>query len=154
MQSQIRLLSTHKNTMKISLNTILEIYLSSFCKGNEFANEDQFRDDLKECLCQHEYPTRTECQVDADPASGQKYWLVDLMVQTIKDNFVPIEVKFNEENVQEIMEDIKKIDYCIEHYENIEKGYVILLTDHNPSNFDAHLKDTCCSPFRYAVWRQ
>jgi hypothetical protein len=95
------------------------------CNGNNFDNEDEFRDDLSDYLQKHGYETQTESQVAASPESGNEYWLVDIMVKKNDNNWVPIELKFNEENKEEVDEDIKKINFCKNHYCDVNEGYFI-----------------------------
>jgi len=145
--------NTHTNKiMRLSLNTILTTYLECVCDGNDFANEDEFRDALVEELFDSGYRVKTEYKIDADPRSGKDYWLIDIMVQTDQNELVPIELKFNEESVQEIQEDIEKIIYLQENYIHMKRGYVILLTNVNPSKYENQLKATINPSYRYAKW--
>lgn len=80
--------------------------------------------------------------------------MIDIFVSTLGNKFIPIEVKFKEEDADEILEDIEKIDYMIEHTVSINEGYVILLTDVINSNFEDELEDTAFPLFRYAIWHR
>ena len=137
--------------MKLSLKFLLKHYMEIYCKGNGFNNEDEFRDNLREYLKEHDYETDVECQVDASPESGNEYWLVDIMVRKNENDFVPIELKFNEENEEEVHEDLGKLNFCKNHYDNINEGYFIFLTNVQQSNFESYLKDTTSHPYRYML---
>ena len=44
-----------------------------YCEGNDFDNENEFRDNLREYLKEHEYEKDMVCKVDASPESGNEY---------------------------------------------------------------------------------
>lgn len=141
--------------MDIVLKLYLKEYLEAVCDGSKFANEDEFRDNLMNYLFQKKYPSqKKEIKVSSKPGCGKEYWLIDIFVSTLGNKFIPIEVKFKEEDADEILEDIEKIDYRIEHTVSINEGYVILLTDVINSNFEDELEDTAVHPFRYAIWHR
>jgi hypothetical protein len=121
------------------------------CNGNNFDNEDEFRDDLSDYLQKHGYKTQTEFQVDASPESGNEYWLVDIMVKKNDHDWVPIELKFNEDNKEEVDEDIKKLKFCKNHHRNVNEGYFILLTNVQESKYELYLEDTIFHPYRYML---
>lgn len=137
--------------MKFSLIFLLTNHMRTCCNGNNFDNEDEFRDDLSDYLQKHGYETQTEFQVAASPESGNEYWLVDIMVKKNDNNWVPIELKFSEENKEEVDEDIKKINFCKNHYRDVNEGYFILLTNVQESKFELYLEDTISHPYRYML---
>lgn len=73
------------------------------------------------------------------------------MVKKNDNNWVPIELKFNEENKEEVDEDIKKINFCKNHYRDVNEGYFILLTNVQESKFELYLEDTISHPYRYML---
>lgn len=140
--------------MDVALKLYLKNYLELVCDGSKFANEDEFRDDLMNYLSQKRYPSQKEVKVTSKPGSGKDYWLIDIFVAALGNRFIPIEVKFKEEDEDEIIEDIEKIDYRVDHTASIDEGYVILLTDVENSNFENELAATAYPPFRYAIWHR
>lgn len=130
-----------------------DLYKKAVAKADEkIQAEDEFRDDMCAYLQDKGYEVSTEEKVDRDPGSGKKYRLLDLVVKGEEDECVPIQLKFNEEDKEEINEDIRIIKHCIEEYDDIKKGYVILLTNVKNSNFEWKLKDTAHLPYRFAIW--
>lgn len=130
-----------------------ELYKKAVAKADKnIQAEDEFRDDLYSYLKDKGYKVLKEEQVDPDPESGKEYRLLDLLVKGEEDECVPIQLKFNEESQDEIEEDFDIIDHCIEYYDDIKKGYVILLTNAKDSNFESKLRNTAHLPYRFAVW--
>lgn len=130
-----------------------ELYKKAETKADKNVQaEDEFRDDFCNYLRGKGYRIKKEAKADAEKESGKDYRLIDLMVKGEEDALVPIQLKFNEESKIEIQEDIDIIEHCVNKYKNIKKGYMILLTNVENSNFERHLKETNFVPYRYALW--
>jgi len=130
-----------------------KLYKKAEAKAKENVQaEDEFRDDFCKYLEGKGYEVKKEAEVVAEPDSGMNCRLIDLMICAKEADYVPIQLKFDEEDEEEIGEDIGIVDNCIEHYDDITQGYVILLTKVENSKFERRLKMTAFPPYRYAIW--
>jgi len=91
-------------------------------------NEDDVRDKLALAMRAGSlYLIKTEVKVDAflklRVRGNEEYWLIDLVLYDVKNQvYLPIEVKFDEENTDLILDDITKVGSCLTHIEKVSMG--------------------------------
>lgn len=80
-------------------------------------------------LC--EFPTRAYATLVR--RGKEDNWSIDIMLKDDKHNrYIPIEVKFNEDDEQLVLDDITKVKACLKHLDKVSMGVVLAAHNSKP----------------------